>query len=316
MIGRRLARVVGAVERRLWPRSPVILIYHRIAGPERDLWGLAVSPEAFAEQIQALQGVRQVVSLAELTRRAREGGGGDRPLAAITFDDGYHDAFSAARPVLHRLDCPATVFVTAGLVDSGREFWWDELEFIFLRTDTLPSSLPADLAGAAKATQLPDAAARRGTCHALRRQFRDMTPAAIEARLAGLRAWAAVARPAREEYRAMTAGEVAALSDGLVAVGAHTMTHPSLPRLSPQAQRAEIAESRRRCEAMTGGPVTQFAYPFGHYNAASVAAAQEAGFTLACATTPGVVRPWSDPFALPRLAPGGMDGEALLRALA
>lgn len=316
MIGRRLAKVVGAVERRLWPSSPVILIYHRLGDPERDIWDIAVSPERFAEQIEALKSVRRVVGLTELVARSRDGRAADPPLAAVTFDDGYHDAFALARPILERLDCPATVFVAAGLVDAPREFWWDELEFIFLQTPSLPPTLPAELSGDGKPTALPDRGSRGGACHGLRRRFRDLAPEAIEARLAALRAWAGVERPARSACRAMTAAEVAELDGDLVTVGAHTMTHPSLPTLSPERQRAEIGESRKRCEAMTGAPVAHFAYPFGHYNGASIAAARDAGFASACATTAGVVRPSTNPYALPRLAPGRMDGEALLRALA
>ena len=35
----------------------------------------------------------------------------------------------------------------------------------------------------------------------------------------------------------------------------------------------------------------------------------------ACTTAPSVARGGSDPFRLPRIAPGQMDGEALARAL-
>ena len=316
MIGHRLAKVVGAVERRLWPRSPVILIYHRLGDPDRDMWGVVVSPERFAEQIEALQSVRRVVGLTELIDRARDGRPSDPPLAAVTFDDGYVDAFRLARPILQRLDCPATVFVAAGLIDAPLEFWWDELEFIFLQTASLPDTLPGELAGDSKPRAMSDRGQRAGACHGLRRVFRDLPTEVIETRLAALRAWAGVPRPARDEHRVMNSSEIAELDDDLVSVGAHTMTHPSLPSLSPREQAAEIAESRRRCEAITGAPVAHFAYPFGRYNAASVAAVKGSGFASACATAAGVVRPSTDPFALPRLSPGQMDGEALLKALA
>ena len=106
------------------------------------------------------------------------------------------------------------------------------------------------------------------------------------------------------------------LSQGIVTIGAHTVHHPSLPSLPPEAQLAEIAESRRSCEAWTGKPVEHFAYPFGHYDGAGVKAVRAAGFRSACATTPGVVRPWTDRLRLPRITPGRMDGEALSRLLA
>ena len=114
----------------------------------------------------------------------------------------------------------------------------------------------------------------------------------------------------------MTGQEIAALTGSPIRVGAHTVGHPSLPRLSPAEQRAEIEQSRLACEAMTGARVGQFAYPFGHYDAASVQAVRAAGLDSACATTAGVVRPWTDVLRLPRVSPGQRDGEALLRLLA
>jgi peptidoglycan/xylan/chitin deacetylase (PgdA/CDA1 family) len=305
------------VERRLWPRAAVILLYHRVADPTGDIWGLTVSPDRFAEQIEALKTTRRVLPLGELAAAAASRRAYDRPLAAVTFDDGYHDAFTAARPILHRLDCPATVFVVSGMVDAAREFWWDELAHIFLDTADLPPTLRLTFGAETREWRFsPDhPGARVGACHGLRRHFRDLSPDRIEACLERLRDWAGVAPAARPDHRVMKADEVARLSDGLITVGAHTVSHPSMPLLSAEAQRIEVAESRKACEALTGGPVEHFAYPFGDYNADSVAAARAAGFATACATIPGPVLRSSDPFRLPRINPGLADGEALIRAL-
>ena len=318
-MGRGLAKLTGSIERRLWPASPVILIYHRVAELASDPWGLAVSPERFTEQVEALGRVRRIVPLGELVRLAREGGGAAARLAAITFDDGYHDASTVARPILERLDVPATVFVTTGLTGTRREFWWDELARIILETHNLPAALTLDFAGRSRSWPVPDASDRPGRdrlCRQLRRRLRDLTPALIDERMAQLCQWAGLERSARPDHRAMTAEEVAGLAGSPLGVGAHTLGHPSLPRLTPADQRAEIEQSRKACEAMTGAPVEHFAYPFGHYGRASVEAVRDAGFLSACATTRGVVRPWTDPLRLPRISPGQRDGEALIRLLA
>jgi peptidoglycan/xylan/chitin deacetylase (PgdA/CDA1 family) len=312
-LGRRLAKLTCAIERRLWPSSPVILIYHRVADLERDPWGLAVSPALFAEQVEALKGVRRIVPLGELIAAAREGSAG--PWAAITFDDGYHDAFTVARPILHRLDAPATVYVATGPIGTDREFWWDELAAILLEAPALPERLVLEIAGRRRAWAV-DGASRERVCRQVRRVLRDLAPAEIEEQLDELRRWAGLARSARPSHRAVTGEEAAALSDGLVGVGAHTIAHPSLPRLSPAAQAREIGESRRVLQEITGAPVEHFAYPFGHYDGSSLKAAAEAGFASACATTAGVVRPWTDPYALPRISPGRRSGEELARLLA
>ncbi len=78
---------------------------------------------------------------------------------------------------------------------------------------------------------------------------------------------------------------------GLVAegweIGAHTMTHPDLSELDYAACRLEIEESRDALERITGQPVRTFAYPFGHYGPAAVAAARDAGFRAAVTTGSG-----------------------------
>ena len=51
---------------------------------------------------------------------------------AITFDDGYADNAKLAGPILEGLGMPATFFITAGVVGSGREFWWDRLANLLL----------------------------------------------------------------------------------------------------------------------------------------------------------------------------------------
>ena len=321
-MGRRLANLTGKLERRLWPGSPVILIYHRVTELASDPWGLAVAPDRFAEQVEALARVRRIVPLGDLVRLLREGVRSDvpvdRPLAAITFDDGYHDACTAARPILERLDCPATVFVATGLIGTTREFWWDELARIILETPKLPQVLATTFDGRRRVWQVPDGADGHGRgrlCRQLRRRLRDLPPARIDEHLAQLCQWAGLERSARPEHRAMTGEEVASLAGGPLSVGAHTVGHPSLPRLRAADQRAEIEQSRKTCEALTGAPVEHFAYPFGHYDRTSVEVVRAAGFHSSCATSEGVVRPWTDPQRLPRISPGRLTGEGLLRLL-
>jgi peptidoglycan/xylan/chitin deacetylase (PgdA/CDA1 family) len=314
-VDRRIATAFAPVGRWVWRNAPVILIYHRVAEPARDVWGLAVGPDRFAEQIEALTRTRRVLPLGELAAAAATGKRYDRPLAAVTFDDGCFDAFTTARPVLQRFDCPATVFVVTGMVDAKKEFWWDEVAFIFIETARLPATLDMTFGQETVHWTFSDGDGPRiGACHYLRRFLLGQPPSEIEACLERLRAWAGVERPARASHRAMSSGEVAELDDGLISVGAHTVSHPSLPALSPAEQRTEIVESARACEALTGRRPTYFAYPFGRYDAASWAATREAGFAGACATIPGAVKA-ADPFRLPRIAPGLMDGEALARAL-
>lgn len=81
--------------------------------------------------------------------------------------------------------------------------------------------------------------------------------------------------------RMMTAHELRALAEAGLELGAHTVTHPDLSRLSREACLREMVESRATIERVTGARVQTFAYPFCRYGDAAVAAARDAGFTAA-----------------------------------
>ncbi len=80
-------------------------------------------------------------------------------------------------------------------------------------------------------------------------------------------------------------------------IGAHSVDHPDL-RTVPQAMALEqLRRSRETLEDLLGKPVTTMAYPFGSFDAHTMATAEQAGYRTACACSgPG---PWRA-LALPR----------------
>jgi len=102
---------------RLIPRKAVsILAYHSIG---RDPVFYAVTPEEFEKQMRYLKGEYNVVSLDEIIDFV----GGKKVLpknsVAITFDDGYHDNYLNAYPILKKYGLPATIFIASGYI--GKE---------------------------------------------------------------------------------------------------------------------------------------------------------------------------------------------------
>ena len=95
---RRLSRVARHFVER---ERPAILMYHRVARVAHDPWQLAVWPERFAEQIEALVQLRRVVPLRWLAAELAQGRV-PKKVAAVTFDDGYADILTEARPILER----------------------------------------------------------------------------------------------------------------------------------------------------------------------------------------------------------------------
>ena len=114
----------------------------------------------------------------------------------------------------------------------------------------------------------------------------------------------------------MTAAELQALvADGLVNLGAHSRTHPSLPALPPAAQQAEIIESLRACAALTERVSRCFSYPFGDCSPATRALVAQAGCLGAVTTAMRAVAEQDDRFALPRLHVRDWDGTRFARAI-
>jgi peptidoglycan/xylan/chitin deacetylase (PgdA/CDA1 family) len=294
-------------------------MYHRVADIAIDPWGLAVHPTRFEEQIDALTRSRRVVHLHELQKAEECRSSRDKPLAAVTFDDGYYDVYANARGVLALYDCPMTLFVTTGAIGATREFWWDAISRIFLETELLPPSITFETAEKTCCWSIPTIDRRKGRekiYHEIWTALRRLPYDKQRRRVEEIARWAGCDLTARPSHRIMTREEVSSIADGLVAIGAHTVTHPTLPAHLYETQCYEIAESRRVCEELVGSPVTAFAYPFGDYDEASLSAVRKAGFALACTVNAGVVRPGTDPIRLPRVYVGDWNGDEFQQRLA
>ena len=310
MIGRRLRRLV----RRAWPGArdrPVVLMYHRVASPPVDPWELCVRPERFEAQIEALVRTRKVVPLEALA--ADDGSGA--PLAAVTFDDGYLDNLEAALPVLRRHACPASVFVTTGMTGRLDPFWWDALATLILESRSLPAVIAVPT-GQGDSLPIDSAGPREATHRAVWAALRPLPDASRTTALQAIRRQIDAPAPYRCDERAMMPNELRQLtSDGLVTIGAHSVTHPSLIALPRQERSREMSESRAALERLLDRPVTSLAYPYGDYDEETKRAAEEAGFALAVTTERRAVPAHCDPREIPRLNIGDWTAERLLQTI-
>jgi peptidoglycan/xylan/chitin deacetylase (PgdA/CDA1 family) len=279
------------------PRTPsvpaVILMYHRVTsvGP-LDPWGLRVTPRHFAEHVEVLRRHFNPWPLQRALTALRNGTLPPRT-AVVTFDDGYRDNFTDAKPLLQKFEIPATVFVTSGYIGSREGFWWDELHSLMARHH---SSDPQSF---------HDAFAR----------LQAMTYTERQAALSALRPPGAVL-DAEAMHPPLSLTEAVALDEcELIEVGSHTTTHPLLTALPHDAQRHEIVCGKAQLEDVLGHPVTSFAYPHGLYTAPTVKLVQEAGFLCACSTDVAMLRPEVDLFRLPRVQVIDGDGEQFSRWL-
>jgi peptidoglycan/xylan/chitin deacetylase (PgdA/CDA1 family) len=322
-------RLRSAVHR-IWPTKPrpVILMYHRIADEPIDFWGLAVSPARFEEHLCVLRRTRYPLPITEFVCNLIANTLPPNAVA-LTFDDGYVDNLVAGKRRLAAADMPATVFLATGNIDRNEPFWWDELARLIL-VENGPRSFELMVRGESMFFDFsPESPAREGSPTIL---------ASLKRRRAALWTIGQTLRRLEDQERrlimgkirtifterdygaslgrAMTSDEVQALTaDGLVTVGAHTVTHPMLSKLGAAACYREITDSKLTCEALIGASVAAFAYPFGDYDAETREAVKTAGFAFACSTKRGPAIATSDVFALPRIYIPNLDGDGFEQAI-
>jgi peptidoglycan/xylan/chitin deacetylase (PgdA/CDA1 family) len=316
----------------------LILMYHRIGVLKCDPWGLAVSPERFAEHLESLRKFGQPRPLTQTTDALRRSELFEQTVV-LTFDDGYVDNLHNAAPLFERYDAPATIFVASGYIGAAREFWWDELERILLGPERLPGELRLAAAGQVWIWPLGEACKytddeRRGDrawgldkrgalskrsefYRAVHRVLQPLDDVERLKALDDIGLWSGDAGGARPSHLCVSPDEAMALkSSDLIELGAHTVTHLALSGLPEEAQRQEIRQSKADLERLLGTPVLNFAYPYGQYSEGTAALVREEGFVSACSTQAGVLTEHSDLFALPRVKIGDWDAKRFEATLA
>lgn len=321
-----LIRLPDRIWRKLHSQG-LILLYHRVETLDTDPQLLSVTPEHFAEHLEYLSEHYNPISLSELFLALKAGKIPDKSVA-ITFDDGYADNLSNAKPLLEKYGIPATVFVTSGFIGSDREFWWDDLERLLLLPGELPGQLELTINGKKwnwnltrgianrtgkghgtnlkswNVTMASDPGPQYAVYRDLHRHLKPLPHEQQESVLATLAQWAGVSRTGRETHRSLTLNELRELERGdLIEIGAHTTTHAMLSMQSVDVQKEEIIQGKINLEQMIGHEVKSFSYPFGgraDFNRKTVEIVKEAGITTACVNYGSTFIKNSDPYLLPR----------------
>ena len=110
------------------PHKRVVFVYHDISPPAAVQHSphYSTTPESFARHLDFFQGRFHLVSLDEILSpdSASRGRTPRRPLAALTFDDGFLSVQERARPLLEERRIPYALFV------NGQAMRHDTLEFM------------------------------------------------------------------------------------------------------------------------------------------------------------------------------------------
>jgi peptidoglycan/xylan/chitin deacetylase (PgdA/CDA1 family) len=221
----------------------------------------------------------------------------------ITFDDGYRNNFKIAAPLLAKHGALAYFFVPVAITETGETLWVDQFR---LWLGAAPSGSYV-IAGTTVA--LGDNASRHEAAKVLWR----LIEADYDARLAILGEMNRLVPFERLpidpklrslRYGGVTAEQLEALARAGHRIGAHSLRHDILSRLSP----AELEKDFAACAAQLGVLYTTpvYAYPFGgieHLGERVIDGCARAGFAAAFIYLPTLDATGMSPgpFTMPRL---------------
>ena len=250
-----------------------ILTLHHVRPPRPDRFQpnrlLEVTPRFLTRVIKTLRrSGLDLVSLDEMHRRMTAGDF-SRRFVCLTFDDGYRDTLQWAYPILKEADVPFAIYVPTSFPDRLGELWWLALEAVIARNDRV--GLLID--GRDRKFDCRTVAEKRALFDELYWWLRGRpTEAEMREIVRNLAAFYHVDIAAFCSELCMSWRELAELAaDPLVTIGAHTVNHPMLAKLTKDNVRSEMDLSRSVIEAALAVRPQHLSYPFGDRTSAGAA---------------------------------------------
>ncbi len=292
-------------------RQPLVVGYHRVVDEAEPhlataLPGMVISRRMLEHHLEWIGERYDFVSLDELGARLEAGEPSSRPVAAVTFDDGYSDVYHNALPILRRRRIPAAVFVVTDLVGTASVPLYDRLYLVLAAVHARGQAGRAQLGRILTGLEpsLPEREVESALARdafavlvlLLDRLSQDQLRRVVAALEVGADSPACL-----PELRPLGWDMVLALRDAGLTIGSHTRSHALLTHENPERVREELVGSRTTLEARLGTPVRHFAYPDGRWNGAVVASVAAAGYHFAY-----TVCTHRDPACLPLTIPRRM----------
>jgi len=229
-------------------------------------------------------------------------------LATITADDGYRDNLTEALPVFEKHGTPFTVYIAPALINGDIDLWWEVAEDIVIARDML--RVPTKMGTVTLDCSNPS---RKFEANVWLHRYltHEVSEEGQRAFLRDLATSAGVDAGAPSRNTLMTWDQVRQIgAHPLATIGAHTVSHYNLSRLSEAKARLEIIDSADILAIETGVRPRHFAYPYGYAAAAGpreVKLVEEAGYKSAVTTRHGLLHPVhaAHLHALPRISVNG-----------
>ena len=217
-------------------RNKVIIIYYH-----------KIHPTIFENHVKYLKKKYTIISLQTfLSNKSKN----EKNRLIITFDDGHVDNFKLL-PILKKYSVPITVFITTGLINTKKGYWFS-LE---------------------------------GLTNPIKKMLKTLSD---EQRLSYLKENFDYSDEKNfDSPQSLSITQIENMSEW-VDFQSHTITHPCLIRCNAEKSLLEISGSKLELEKITGKEVNTLAFPNGDYSEREVEFALNSGYKCLMSGIPGV----------------------------
>ncbi len=252
---------------------------------------LEITPDFLATCIDYfLNNGYEVVSLNEAQRRLLSPiKNTKQPFVVFTIDDGYLDNLQHAYPVFKKYNIPFTIFVTTDLCDHKLFMWWRALEGVIQQN----SHLKFKQYGIEIDAITSNVEEKYEAYNLIYWQLRDMGELQKRSAVASLCAQYGYEPLDDTKKVAMSWQQLQELEqDPLCTIGAHTIDHSALAKLSNDEAKYQIEESKKIIKQRSNIECDVFCYPYGspaEANLREFDLADKAGYNCSVTTQKGML---------------------------
>lgn len=211
----------------------------------------------------------------------------------ISFDDGFHDIYHYAYPVLKKHNIPFTIYLTTNFPDKKAFIWWVLLEKIIMDYDeiTLGNGEKFMCNGLNEKIALYEIIANRIFTSEINslELFKNMF-------INYLNDYAD-----RSDNLTLGWDQLAEMSEeGLCTIGSHSVTHPNMIKVSKAEVKFEMEESIKIIKDKIKKDVSHFSYPHSFWSQEVEDTVKKTGFKTAVMGYGGSIRWRANQYKLPR----------------
>ena len=277
-----------------------ILLFHRVH-PVRDVMWDPIDPARFEFILRFLKKNYTVLPLLEILDSTPAYT--KKPLAAVTFDDGYRDFIDYSVPIMDQLKIPSSMYVVTDCISNDKPTWTFEMDYLFFNTHKLQIDWSFNIGFLPRRFRKNKFANKKeliAFCLEFKQYIKIIADENRKILIQDLfRSFNDVTVP---RGLMMNWNEVNQIINAGIEVGSHTVTHPPLATISKPDLERELQLSKSEHFKYTGRDPRVIAYPVGSCNEHVKKSAALAGYNYGLALNNKIYDPGTaDKFEIPRI---------------